>query len=243
MHPPPNALQQREEMLKREESRREEQERRSLEVQLRTFDAHDFYDSLENWASQPVPSPVRQTIRLTPLRQKTIVQQPLPLSRKELADLRKLSSDCTRLLYLLRAIDQRGIECPYVHQVHRRSLERAIEKCDRLQVAEQEYGNRTGIKAFFAQLFQKAHLVAIRRDLDFFKSRLESMLTMCRHEEFAQELMHVRRPVTYRAGSVLTPTDPQGRGHQANTSKAPARAQPRASMLSLLRKEQGMLAG
>jgi hypothetical protein len=208
VHPPPNAQQQREELQKKEEARREEQDRRSLEVQFQAFDAHGFYEALEGWATYPIPQPIQQTIHLTPLRQKVIMQQPMPLSRKELFDLRRISSDCARLLYLLRAINQRGIECPYVHQQHRPSLEKAIEKCDRLKTARQEYNKGFGMWARFAQLLNKSHLDSMKKDLDFFKTRLEAVLMMCRHEEFAQDLMHIRRAVTYRTGLLLSPNEP-----------------------------------
>lgn len=236
MHPPPNAQQQREELQRREEARREEQERRNLETQLQTFDAYEFYGALDSWTTNPVPPPVRQTIHLTPLRQKVIMQQPLPLSRKELVDLRRLSSDCARLLYLLRAIDQRGIECPYVHQMHRPSLEKAIEKCDRLKAAGQEYTKSSGMWARFAQLFNRVHLDTMRRDLDFFKSRLEAILMMCRHEEFAQDLMHIRRAVTYRTGLLLNPGESPLRDRQA-ASRPAARSTPRMAPSSPARRE------
>lgn len=237
MHPPPNAQQQREELQKREEARREEQERRKLEAQIQEFDAYEFYESVEGWASQPVPMPVRKTVQQTPLRRTIVMQQPLPVSRKELVDLRRLSSDCARLLYILRAIDQRGIECPYVHQVRRPTIEKALDKCDRLRVAEENYKNRPGIGARFAKLFNKGHLDAIKRDVEFFKSRLEAILMMCRHEEFAQDLMHIRRAVTYRTGLLLKPGE-QPSVRQAGASRQGQGNGPRTLTPAPVRREQ-----
>lgn len=194
-------------MQRREETRREEEARRNLEVALQAFDAYSFYAALENWANTAVPQPVSHTIHLTPLRQKVIMRQPLPLSRKELYDLRHLSSDCGRLLYLLRAIDQRGMECPYVHQQHRLCLEKAIEKCDQIKNAGEEYLKGQGFWARFVQLLNRAHLEVMKKDIDFFKGRLEAVLIMCRHEEFAQDLLHLRRAVTYRTGQLLNQSE------------------------------------
>jgi hypothetical protein len=218
-------------MLKREEARREEQDRRTIEEQVQAFDAYQFYGAIESWASQPIPQPIQRTIHLTPLRQKVIQQQPLPVSRKELTDLRKVSSDCARLLYLLRAIDQRGMECPYVHCQHRTSLEKAIEKCDRLKSAGQDYYKSPGMWARFAQLFNKAHLDSMKKDVDFFKSRLEAVLMMCRHEEFAQDLLHIRRAVTYRTGLLLNSNEPPTRGREGQGSgpRPAAKGMPRIS--------------
>jgi hypothetical protein len=239
VHPPPNAQQQREELQKKEESRREEQDRRNLEVQLQAFDAHEFYGTLESWTSYPVPKPIRQTIHLTPLRQKAVLRQPIPLSRKELSDLRKISSDCARLLYLLRAIDQRGIECPYVHQQYRSSLEKAIEKCDRLKTAGQDYSKTPGMWARCAQLFNKTHLDMMKKDLDFFKSRLEAILIMCRHEEFAQDLKHIRRAVTYRTGLLLNSSEQQGRERQVSGPRPVVKGMSRPYQGSFVRRDPG----
>jgi len=203
VHPPPNAQQQKEELQKKEEARRDEQERRDLEQQLQAFDAYEFYGSLEQWANHPIPSPIKQTIHLSPLRQKVISLQPMPLSRKELVGLRRISSDSGRLLYLLRAINHRGMECPYVHQLHRLCLEKAIEKCNRLAFAGVEYTKSPGICARLAQFFNMGHLSSMKRDLQFFKSRLETILIMCRHEEFAQDLIHLRRAVTHRTDMLM----------------------------------------
>jgi hypothetical protein len=207
VHPPPNAQQQREEQQRKEETRREEQERRNLEAQLHAFDAYEFYATLENWADHPVPEPISQIVRLTPLRQKVVMHQPLPLSRRELNDLQKLSSYCSRLLYLLRAIDRRGIECPYVHQQHRSCIEKAIEKCERLKNAGQEYTKGQGMWARFSQLLNRVHLDSMHKDVGSFKSVLEAVLIMCRHEAFAQDLLHIRRAVTYRTGVLLNSTE------------------------------------
>ncbi len=209
MHPPPNVQQQREELQRKEEARRDELERKNLENQIRSFDAHELYGAIEGWVNRPIPKPIPKTIRLTPLRQKVIMRQPAPLTRKELNEMRRLSSDCARLLYLLRAIDQRGIECPYVHQLHRSSLEKAIEKCDRLKAAGSSYSNGKGFFEKFFQIFSETHVDSMKKDVDFFKSRLEAILMMCRHEEFARDLMQIRRSVTCRSGEMKSSEAPQ----------------------------------
>lgn len=121
MHPP-NPQQQREEALRKEEARKDEQERRQLETLLWDFDALAFYEKLSAWGNYPIPQPVPHEVRVTPLRQRIVMYQPLPLSRKELSDLRQLSRESARLLYLLRAIDQKGMECPYIHQQNKQIL-------------------------------------------------------------------------------------------------------------------------
>ena len=230
MHPQPNTQQLREEQQRKEEARRDEQERRTLETQLRTFDAHGFYQAIEVWANHPIPSPVRQIIQLTPLRQKVMMHQPLPLTRSDLNHVRKLSSDCVRLLTLLRAIDQRGMECPCVHRMYRANLEKAVDKCARLKEARENHKKRRGLLAWCSYLLNGLHLDAMAKDLDFFQSRLEAILMICRHEEFAQDLVHLRRAVTYRTGLLLKPGDGQGagRGRQTNGPRPVPGGKPRA---------------
>lgn len=195
MHPTHPQL-QREEQLKRDEARKEELERNQLESLLRDFDSLSFYESLERWEQSPIPQPVRQQIRVTPLRQKEVVHQPMPISRKELYDLRRLSSESARLLYLLRAIDQKGIECPYIHQQNKQVLERALEKCERLQEARSKFLEGKGLWARLNQLLNRIHVDAAKKDLEAFKNKLEAVLLMCRHQEFAQDLAKLRRVVS-----------------------------------------------
>jgi hypothetical protein len=231
VHPQPSAQQAREETQRKEEARREEQERRQLESQLRAFDSYSFYGSIEAWAAHPIPSPIAQTIRLTPLRRKVIMHQPMPLTRSEVGDIRRLSDNCVRLLALLRAIDQRGIECPYIHCLHRSELERAIDKCARLKAARQNYVRGRGVFAWCAHVLNGLHLDAMRREVDLFQGRLEAVLMMCRHEEFAHDLVNLRREVTYRTELLLKPSEaPQsGRSRQQIAAKMPLRAVPKVA--------------
>jgi hypothetical protein len=229
VHPQPSAQQMREETQRKEETRREEQERQQLESQLRAFDAYSFYGGIETWAVHPIPAPIPQTIRLTPLRRKVIMRQPMPLTRNELQDIRRLSNDCVRLLALLRAIDQRGMECPYIHCLHRSELERAIDKCIRLKVARQNYVRGRGVVAWCIHVLNGLHLDAMKREADLFQSRLEAVLMMCRHEEFAHDLVNLRREVTYRTGLLLKSGEasPNGRSRQQVAASPPVRAVPR----------------
>lgn len=193
----------REEQQRREELRCEEQERRNLDLQLRSFDAYAFYESIESWANEAVHSPIAQTIQVTPLRRKVIMRQPLPLTRSELVQVRRLSDECVRLLTLLRAVDQKGMECPYVHRQHREGLEKAINKCVQIEEARKKYEKSRGLWSWCSSLFNGFHLDSLRRDVELFQGRLEAILMMCRHEEFACDLVHLRRAVTYRTGALL----------------------------------------
>lgn len=221
MHPQPSAQQMREETQRKEDARREEQERQQLESQLRAFDAYSFYASIEAWAANPIPALIPQTIRLTPLRRRVIMHQPMPLTRCELGEIRKLSDNCSRLLALLRAINQRGVECPCIHRLHRSELERAIDKCLRLKVARKNYVRGRGVFAWCVHVLNGLHLDAMKREVDLLQSRLEAVLMMCRHEEFANDLMNLRREVTYRTGLLLKPGEASqnGQGRQVTVPR------------------------
>ena len=201
MHPQPSTQQVHEEAQKREKARREEQEREQLEARLRDFDAYSFYDAIESWAARPIPAPIPQIIQLTPSRRKVIMHQPLPLTRSELREMRKMSDECVRLLTLLRATSQRGVECPYIHRLHRLGLEKAISRCVRLKVAKNGYVRDRGFFAWCLHLLNALHLSAMGREVDLLQRRLEAVLVMCRHEEFASDLITLRREVSRRAVS------------------------------------------
>lgn len=204
MHPIPNAQQQREEQLRREEDRREEKERQQLEAELRNFDAHRFYDALERWTSIPIPRPIPRTVHVTPFRQKVIMIQPLPISRWDLNEMRQLSNDCSRLVGLLRTIDQRGIEYPYIHVVYRGLMEKAIEKCLHLHAAREQYTQSSrGVWGQLGRLLNISLLDAAKKDIEKFKQRLEVLLMMTRHQEFLSDLIRLKRSVTYRTGALL----------------------------------------
>lgn len=192
MHPM-NPQMQREELIKKEEAKREEIEKRNLEALLRDFDSLAFYESLERWEKKPIPQPVRQQVQVTLLRQKAVYHQPLPLLRKELYDVRKLSSESARLLYLLRAADQKGVESPYIHQQNKEILEKAVAKCEKIKDASEKYMSDSGFFARIGQLFNLLHMDSVKKDIESFKNKLEAVLLMCRHQEFAQDLIKLRR--------------------------------------------------
>lgn len=191
MHPS-QLQQQREEQQRKDDSKKEEQEKERLEALLRDFDSPSFYESLAQWGKAPVPQPIRHRVQVTTMRQKDVFNQPLPISRKDLTDLRRLSSASSRLLYLLRAIDQRGMESPYIHQQNKHLLEQALEKIEKLQKAEKKYFEGKGLFARLTQLLNAIHLDAAKKDLESFKNKLEAVLLMCRHQEFAQDLVKLR---------------------------------------------------
>ncbi len=203
MHPPPNHQQQREEQLRKEEARREDNAKRSLEDQLDAFDAYAFYDKLQNWADRPIPQPNVHCVHITPIRTEKVVQQPLPVTSKDLVVIHKISSDCARLLYLLRALDQRGMECPYIHQQSQACLQRAIEQCIKLQKAGTDYLQGKGLWNLVTRFFRASHINLVKKDLDFFKNRLEAVQILCRHQEFAQDLQKMKAAITYRTRGPL----------------------------------------
>lgn len=213
---------QREEQMKRDEARKDELERSNLESLLRDFDSLSFYESLEQWEKIPIPQPVRQRVQVTLLRQKEISHQPLPISRKELFDLRKLSSESARLLYLLRAAEQKGMECPYIHQQNKQILERALSKCEKLREAGERYLSGKGFFARLGQLINFLHIDSVKRDVNSFRNKLEAVLLMCRHQEFAQDLIKLRRVASDY--TVRTPVAPTSRRAPA-TKQTVARPQ------------------
>jgi hypothetical protein len=213
--------QSKDDQTKKDEARREEQERRQLEDLLHEFDAYSFYDTLGRWIQKRVPSPIPQTVHVTPLRQKVILHQPLPVTRRDMSEVRKISSDAARLLYLLRAIDQKGIECPYIHLQNRSNLEKAVEKCDQIKEAGKLYYQGIGFWASLRRLFNKPHLDGAKQDVEFFKNRLEAILMMCRHQEFAKDLMNFRKTVTHDSAVDLE-TAPAKGSSSWETKKVPS---------------------
>ena len=203
---------------RKDEARREEQEKRALEVELRDFDAHEFYDSLLQWIEKEIPKPYRRSLHINPFRIKQVLWQPMPMTKNDTQELQKFSTMTAKLLSLLRSIDQKGLECPYIHQVNRPILDKAIEKCDRLKDASLKYLQAKGFYAWLHHLFNGSHIRLAQRDLEYFKRRLDAISMMCRHQEFAQDLVRLRREVTYRTGNVLKDED---------TSAPPAKSVPK----------------
>jgi hypothetical protein len=203
VHPPPNPQQQREEQLRKEEARREEVAKRSVEDQLEAFDAYAFYERLQSWASKPIPQPNVHSVHITPIRTEKVVEQPLPVTGSDLSFIDRLSADCGRLLNLLRALDQRGMECPYIHQQSPGCLQRAIDQCLKLQKAGDEYLKGKGLWSLMARFFRTSHISSVKKNLEFFKNRLEAVQILCRHQEFAQDLQKMKAAITYQTRESL----------------------------------------
>jgi hypothetical protein len=199
VHPPANHQQQREELTRKEESRREEFAKKTLEVQLEAFDAYKFYENLRQWAAKPIPKPTMHCVHITPVRKEEVVQQPCPITNKDLTAMHTISSDCARLLYLLRSLDEKGMECPYIHLQNQNCLHMAIDRCNRLQKAGIDYLQSTGLWSWVTALFRKSHFNLVKKDLESFKNRLEAIQILCRHQEFAQDLQKMKAAVTYRS--------------------------------------------
>lgn len=205
-HPPsvhtPNQM--RDEQRK-EEVRKEELERKNLEDELLSFDAHDFYENVHEWALRPVTKPVRRSQHISWLNNGPNEFQPLPVAQTEFSHLHRLASWSSRLLALLKSAEQRGLGCPYVHQVHKETLESAIRKCKDIQAAVQRFQSSSGMTARLLYLLHRGYIVSLSDEVKNFLNRLEAILLICRHEEFAQDLVRLRRAVTYRTGYILGP--------------------------------------
>jgi len=210
--------QQKEDPVKKEKALREEREKRLLEIQIREFDANAFYESLLRWMDTPLPQPIVKAVRVTPLRQKTMIHQPLPISRKGLNDLRKISANTARLISLLHAIEVKGVECPYIHQQYRRHLEQAIQRCRQLQEARVRYKQGKGFWMLLRRLLNKLHLDSVQHDVSFFQRRLEALLLFCRHQEFAHDLQHLNRMYSSRSNATVKAEKSAGESKGAKKS-------------------------
>lgn len=200
---PPNQASPPKEDPKKEEARREEQAKLALEQELADFDAHLYYEQLASWIEMPIPKQYKRALHISLFKIKEVPWQPLPISRVDERSLNMISQSTRKVLDLLRRVDQKGLECPYIHQLNKHVIEQAIAKCGDLQEASKRYLNARGVSARFDQFFHKSHLLYALKDLDAFKKRLEAIFVMCRHQEFAHELMTLRRDVTFRTGNVL----------------------------------------
>ncbi len=218
---PPNQIPR--EDPRKEESRREEQEKRAIENDLRDFDAHGFYDKLLVWSEKEIVKPYKRTLHINPFRVKQVLWQPMPLTRNDIRELEKLSTVTAQLLSLLRLADQKGLECPYIHQLNRQVLEKAIHMCDRLKDATTKYLEAKGFFAWIHHLFNRSNAENSLRDLEYFRRRLEAISMMCHHQEFAQDLIRLRREVTYRTGNIL-----KDDSNAPQPARMPVRRAPRA---------------
>ena len=188
---------------RREEAKREEFERKSIEDELLSFDSHEFYSQLQEWAEKAVPQPQHNPAKIYWLKRKQSDFQPVPVPRLEFAAVHVLSTKTLRLLSLLRSAEQKGIGCPYVHQVNKEILEKAIEKCKEIQKAIVRCHSHSSAVGRLLYLLHRGYLSTLSTEIERFLSRLEAIFLICRHEEFAQDLMRLRRAVTYRTGYVL----------------------------------------
>ena len=190
---------------KKEEAKREELERRTLESDLLNFDAHDFYDRLEKWSLRPVPQPVYRYNQISWNKKEPNMFQPIPISRAEFPSLRSLSSLASTLLALLKSAEEKGLSCPYVHQLNKETLEVTIRKCQDLQKAIERFRAGSGMVSRLLLLLHNGYIHVLSDEVKKFLSRLEAIFLICRHEEFAQDLVRLRRAVTYRTGYILGP--------------------------------------
>jgi len=190
---------------RRDEARKEELERKNLEDELLDFDSHGFYEKLDLWGTRAVPLPVKRYQQISWLKKTPNEFQPIPVSRAEFPLLHALAMCASRLLVLLKSAEQRGLGCPYVHQTNKETLERAINKCKEIQRAIARFQSSSGAVARLLSLLHKGYIFVLSQEVERFLSRLEAIFLICRHEEFAQDLVRLRRAVTYRTGYVLGP--------------------------------------
>ncbi len=209
---------------KKDEARQEEVEKKNLEEELREMDAHGFYNRLKDWSTKEFPKPYYRTSHLALVQNKEMLWQPLPITRSDEREILFLSKNTGKVLSLLRRVDQKGLECPYVHQVNKESLEEAIDKCKHLEEASLLYLSSKGFLARFSQLFNRLHILRALRDIAVLQRRLEAIVIMCRHQEFAQDLMRIRREVTFRTGNVLKDDDIETRSPVSKREKSPPSA-------------------
>lgn len=190
---------------KREEMRREELEKRRVEEELHGFNAHAFYEALERWISIPIPAPVQSKQHIFILKKHTTSFQPVPIPRAEFRNLYALSVRSGQLLQLLRVAEQKGFECPYIHQVNKDTLERAIQKCHDLKQAISRFKEASGMVSRLLHLLHGSYVQVLWREVERLHNRLEAVFLLSRQAEFTQDLVNLRRAVTYRTGYVLGP--------------------------------------
>lgn len=190
---------------KRDEARKEELERRTIEEELHAFNAHDFYEKLCTWSSIAVPQPVHRKAHISWTKKDPGEFQPIPVARVDFSFIHSISSRAGRLLYLLKSAEQKGMNCPYVHQMNKETLEKAVEKCKEIKKAIDRFYSGSSMVARLVYLLHKGYIYVLSKEIDVLLSRLEAIFLICRHEEFAQDLVHLRRAVTYRTGYVLGP--------------------------------------
>ena len=219
-HPPTihNPNQQAREDQRREEGRREELEKRRVEEEIHNFDAYDFYDQLERWIAIPIPPPVTKDNHISIFKKNPTSFQPIPVTRLEFRFLYALSKKTATILQLLRLAEQKGFECPYIHQINKELLERAVQKCEALEKAIVRFKRTSGMVSRLLHLLHGSYARILEREVLRFRNRLESVFLLGRQAEFTQDLVKLRRAVTYRTGYVLGP-DSEGTKRSPNLRK------------------------
>lgn len=200
-----NPNQQARDDQRKEEGRREELEKRRVEEEIHGCDAHDFYDQLARWLDIPIPPPVYSHQHIFIFKKNQASFQPIPVTRLQFRFLYSLSNRTGQILKLLRVAEQKGFECPYIHQVNKEILESAIQKCDALQKAIVRFRSTSGMVSRLLHLLQGSYVQVLAREVERFRNRLEAIFLLSRQAEFTQDLVKLRRAVTYRTGYVLGP--------------------------------------
>lgn len=190
---------------KRDEARREELEKRRIEEELHAFDSHGFYAAIDSWLRKPVVQPVQSKRSVGFFGKQASSYQPLPVPRAEFRELYSLSKQTAYLLSLLKGAEHRGFECPYIHQANKEALERAMKKCGELKEALSRFHDSSTMVAKLLYLLHGSYARVLGREIERFFYRLEALFLLCRQAEFAQDLVKIRRAVTYRTGYVLGP--------------------------------------
>lgn len=163
------------------QDKKEALERQLLQQQLAEFDAYGFYERLTDWAhtSQKVAGKV-------------------PIGKGDLFDVRLLSRHSMYLLRLLRAIDHKGLECPFIHTGNKDNVEKATKKCRELLEDAKQFKSKNGFLNRLKGLLHHLHLMRASKEIEYFKARLEALLVFYRHQEFSRELSQLHQVMFYR---------------------------------------------
>lgn len=181
------------------EDKKDEIEKRMLQQQLMDFDSYGFYDRLLGWANKAPPKPIAKNQRVSMFRTRGTLVQPVPVTRMDVLELRRLSRGTLQLLQLLRAIDQKGLECPNVHISNKKNVEIAAKKCIELLAAAQRFKSGKGLLLKLKRMMASLYLNKAAKEIEYFKIRLEALLLFCRHQEFAREITELNHAMSYQS--------------------------------------------
>ncbi len=182
----------------KKEDKKEELERRLLEAQLYDFDSHALYDRIAVWVQKPIVKPIHHDLRVSLTQKVDTLIQPLPITRDELEEVKKLSKWTLQLLQMLRSIDQKGMEYPYVHIDNRKNLEAASKRAKELLDSINRFKNAHGIAARLKYLLHFVHVTRAETDIKQFKTRLDALMLLCQHQAFARELTKMNFAMSYK---------------------------------------------